>query len=90
MVQCFHQSKDYIKKKLGQWRAQKCIPLVGASSTLTCGGPQTTPSHVRQYRDNNGMLGKSGSLVQCLHQRVISKGSKDYVKPKNVFLSSVQ
>ena len=71
-----HQSKDYMKIKLGLWRAQKCIPLVVAISALTCAGPQTTPSRGKQYRAENGMLGISGSLVQCLHQR------KDYIKRK--------
>ena len=72
-----HQSKDYIKRNLRLSRAQKCIPLVGAISTLTCAGPQTTPTHVRQYRAENGILGKSGvpfAMVQCLHQ------SNDYMK----------
>ena len=72
-----HQSNDYIKRNLRLSRAQKCIPLVGAISTLTCAGPQTTPTHVRQYRAENGILGKSGvpfAMVQCLHQ------SNDYMK----------
>ena len=59
MVQCLHQSKDYIKRKLEVWRAQKCISLISARSALTCTGPQTTPTHVRQYRAENGILGKS-------------------------------
>ena len=78
MVQCLHQSNDYIKRKLGLWRAQKCIPLVGAISALTCAGPQTTPTHVRQYRAEYGILGKSGATIrhgavfsakQSLHQK---------------------
>ena len=48
-----------IKRNLGLWRAQKCIPLVGAKSSLTCEGPQTTPSHVSLYMAENGNLGKS-------------------------------
>ena len=77
MVQCIHQSNVYIKRKLGLWRPQKWITLVGAKSTLTCAGLQTTPSHVRQYRAENGNLWKFGSIFrhgavlgpkQCLHQ----------------------
>ena len=59
MVQRLHQSNHYIKRKLGLWRAQKCIPLVGAINALTCAGPQTTPSYVCQYTAENGILGKS-------------------------------
>ena len=52
------------KKKLGLWRAQKCIPLVGAISALTCAGPHNTPTHVSQYRAENGILGKSGAIFR--------------------------
>ena len=55
-----HQSNHYIKRKLGLWRAQKCIPPVGARSALTSADPQNTPTHVRQYRAENGILWKSG------------------------------
>ena len=45
---------------------------------LTCAGLQTTPSHVSQYRAENGNLRKSGSTFshgtvfvpkQCLYQK---------------------
>ena len=39
-------------------RDQKCIPLVGAITPLTCAGRQSTPSRRRQYRAQNGKLGK--------------------------------
>ena len=61
MVQCFYQRNDYSKTKLGLWRAQKCIRLVGALSAITCVGPPTTLTHVRQYWAENGILGKSGA-----------------------------
>ena len=76
MVQCLHQSNVYMKRKLGLWRAQKCIRLVGVKSALTCEDPQTTTSHVRQCRAENGNLGKSlpsfrhdavFALKQCLY-----------------------
>ena len=60
-MQCLHQSNDYIKMKLGLWRVQKCIPFIGAISAVTCAGPQTTPTHVRQYLAEYGMLRKSGA-----------------------------
>ena len=48
MVPCFHQSNVYIKRKLQVWRVQKYIPLVGAKTSLTCVGLQTTPSQAGQ------------------------------------------
>ena len=73
-----HQSNVYIKRMLGLWRAQNCILLVGVKRALTCAGPQTTPSHVRKYKAENGNLGKSGPSFrhgavfapkQCLYQK---------------------
>ena len=61
MVPCLHQSNVYIKRKLQVWRVQKCIPLVGAKTALTCVGRQVTLSHLSQYRAENGILRKYGS-----------------------------
>ena len=78
MVPCLHQSNVYIKRKLQEWRVQKCIPLVDAKTALTSAGRQTTPSYVSQYTAANGNLRKSGStfhhgimlaLKQCLYEK---------------------
>ena len=78
MVPCLHQSNVYIKRKLRVWRVQKCIPLVGAKTSLTSAGLQTTLSQVGQYMFQNGNLRKSGSTIchgtvyapkQCLYQK---------------------
>ena len=53
MVPSLHQSNVYIKRKLRVWRVQKCIPVVGAKTVLTCAGLQTTPSHLSQNRVEN-------------------------------------
>ena len=58
MVPCLHQGNIYTKRKLRVWRHQKCIPLVGAINPLTCAGRSNTPSRRRQYRAQNGKLGK--------------------------------
>ena len=50
MVLYFHQGNIYTKRKLRVWRDQKCIPLVGAKTRVTCAGRQNTPSRGRQYR----------------------------------------
>ena len=78
MVPCLHQSNVYIKRKLRLWTVQKCIPIVGAKTSLTRAGLLTTPSHVSQQRAKNGNLRKSGSTFshgivfapkQCLYQK---------------------
>ena len=60
MVPCLHQGNIYTKRKLRVWRDQKCIPLVGAITILTCAGRQNTPSRGRRYRAQNGKLRKLG------------------------------
>ena len=62
MVPCWHQGNIYTKRKLRVWRDQKCIPLVGSITPLTCAGRQNTPSRERQYRCQNGKLGKLGRI----------------------------
>ena len=56
MVPCFHQGNIYMKRKLRVWRDQKCVPLVGAKTILSCVGRQNTPSRGRRYRAQNGKL----------------------------------
>ena len=60
MVPCFHQANNFKKRKVRVWRDQKCIPLVGAITTLTCTGRHSSPSRGRQYRAHNGKFGKLG------------------------------
>ena len=60
MVPCLHQTNGYIKRKLGEWRAQKCIAIVGADTVLTSAGPQTTPFHGGQHRAKNGNMRNFG------------------------------
>ena len=64
MVPCLYQGNIYIKRELGEWRDQKCIPLVGAKSRLTCGGYQTTLSEGRRYRAENRNLRKFGRILR--------------------------
>ena len=58
MVPCLYQGNIYTKSKLRVWIDQKCIPLVGAITPLTCAGCQNTPPRGRMYRVQNGKLGK--------------------------------
>ena len=94
MVPCLPQSNVYIKRKLRLKRVQKCIPLVGANTALTCASLQTTPSHVRRYRAENGNLQKLGlpfTMIPCLHQSDVYIKRKPWVwESKNVFLLLMQ
>ena len=60
MVPCLHQGNIYTKRKLQVWRDQKCIPLVGVKTILTCAGRQNTPSRGRRYRAQKGKSRKLG------------------------------
>ena len=60
MVPCLHKGNTYTKRKLRVWRNQKCIPLVGAITSLNYAGRKNIPSRGRQYRAQNGMLGILG------------------------------
>ena len=78
MVPCLYQCNVYLKRKLQVWRVQKCIPLVDAKTVLTCATRHTIPSHVSQFRDENGNLRKSGSTFR--HGTVF--GPKQYLYQK--------
>ena len=60
MVLCLNQGNTYTKRKLRVWRDQKCSPLVGAITPLTCAGRQITPSRKRQHWAQKGKLRKLG------------------------------
>ena len=60
MVPCLHQGNIYTKRKLRAWRDQKCVPLVGSITALTCAVRQNTPSRGRPYRAQKGKLRKLG------------------------------
>ena len=60
MVPCLHQSNVYIKRKLWVWRVKKSIPLVGAKTSLTRPGQQTTTYQASQCSADNGNLRKYG------------------------------
>ena len=60
MEPCSHQGNTDMKRKLRVWRDQKCIPLVGAKTSLTCAGRQTTLFQESRYRSENGNLRRVG------------------------------
>ena len=78
MVPCLHQGNIDTKRKLRVWRDQKCIPLVGAITPLKCAGRGSSPSRRRQYRAQNGRLGKLG--LKYGHGTVLSLRKYSYQK----------
>ena len=58
IIPCLHKGNIYTKRKLRVWRDQKCIPLVGAKTPLTCAGRQTTPSRLMRYSAKTRKLRK--------------------------------
>ena len=78
MVPRLNQTNGYIKRKLREWRAQKCNAIVGADTLLTTAGPQTTPFNWGPHRAKNGNMrnfrtsnphGTAFSPKQWLHQK---------------------
>ena len=53
MVLFLHQSNVFFKRKLGVWRAQIRISLVGAKIVLSCASLQTTACNVSKYGSEN-------------------------------------
>ena len=83
----FQQINDEIKGEPGVWRDQKCIRLVGAKTSLTCVGRQTTPSQGRRYRAENGNLRKFGRIYRvgtlfALRQYLHQKGARGMDRPE--------
>ena len=54
------QGNIYNKRKLRARRDQKCIPLVGAITALTCPGRENTQSRLMRYRAKTGKVRKLG------------------------------
>ena len=71
MITCLHQGNIHTKRKPRAWRDQKCIPLVGAITALTCAGRQNTQCRLMRYRAKTGKLRKLGRTYRhgtSLHQ----------------------
>ena len=49
VVPCLHQRNQYMKRKLREWRTQKCNPYFGAESPLRSTGLQTSGFHASPY-----------------------------------------
>ena len=77
-VPCFHQGNIYNKRKLREWREQKCISLVGAINPLNCAGRQCTPSRLMRYRAKTGKLRKLGRTYR--HGTVLPPKKYSYQK----------
>ena len=71
MLPCLHQRNINTKRKLRAWRDQKCIPLVGAITQLTCAGRENIPSRGRRFgprMESCVNFDARIAMVPCLHQ----------------------
>ena len=92
MVPCLRQGNIYIKRKLRVWRDEKCIPLLGAKTPLTCAGRETTPSQGSRYRPDSRNLRKLGwtyrhGTVFALRQYLYQKEATSMERPEMYFPS---
>ena len=79
----FAPKQLYNIKKVRVWRVQECIPLVGAKTSLTCAGLQTTTSHGSEYSAENVNLRKSGSTLS--HVSVFAPNQYFYWKEATIW-----
>ena len=71
MLPCLNQGNNNTKRKLRAWTHQKCIPLVGAITPLTCAGRENTPSRGRRFGPGTESCVNFDAriaMVPCLHQ----------------------
>ena len=60
-VPCLHQSNLHMKRKVREWRTQKCNPCFGAESPPLSTGQQTTRFHAAPYGTVSANLRKVGA-----------------------------
>ena len=60
-VPCLHQSNLHMKRKLREWRTQKCNPCFGTESPPRSTGQQTTRFHAARYWTVSANLPKVGA-----------------------------
>ena len=92
MVPCLSEGNIYTKRKLRVYRGQKCIPLVGAKTPLTCAGRQTTQSRLMRYSAKTGKLHKLGGKyhhgsVFAPRQYLYQKEATGMQRPEMYFAS---
>ena len=95
IVPCLYQGNIYIKRKLWVWKDQKCLPLVGGKTPLTCAGRQSTPSQGCQYKRENGNLCKLGwtyrhGTVFAPKQHLYQKEATGMERPEMYFPSQCE
>ena len=68
VVPCLHQRNLYMKRKLREWRTQKCNPCFGAESPLRSTGQQTSSFHASPYSAVSVNLRK---LIDTFHRGTV-------------------
>ena len=77
-----YQGNIYIQRKLRVWREQKCIPVVGGETPLTCAGRQTTclmGDGIRPRAETCVNWVGPIAMVPCLHQGNVYIKTKQWV-----------
>ena len=73
MLPWLNQCILYIKRRLRDWRTQKCNPFFGAESPLRCTGLQSTSFHAAQYSSDSSDFPKfrasinHGTVIAPMH-----------------------
>ena len=87
VVPCLHQRNLHMKRKLREWRNQKCNPCFGAESPLRSTGQQTSGFHASPYSAVSVNLRKLGDnfhrgTVFAPTQSIHEKEATGMEKPK--------
>ena len=64
LVPCLHQCNIYMKRKLREWRVQKCNPSFGARSPPRSTDLQSTRFQAARYRADSANLRKLGAIFR--------------------------
>ena len=86
-VSCLHQSNLHMKRKLREWRTQKCNPCFGAESPPLSTGQRTTQFHAAPYATVSANLRSVGAsfrrgTVFAPIQSTYEKEAKGMKNPK--------
>ena len=81
-VPCLHQSNLHMKRKLREWRTQKCNPCFGAESPPRSTRLQTTRFYAAPYGTVSANLRTVFAPIQCKFAE-----SRGFLSPSRGFLS---
>ena len=94
-VPCLHQSNLHMKRKLREWRTQKCNPCFGDRKPTSQYAPSNYPVPCSAVLDRQCKFAESRGFLSpryrvCTNPIYIWKGSYGNGEPKNAILVLVQ